>query len=262
MCFLCFNRAYSQCCPRQCRTSAAPLSVLYVYTMGIGGSKKSLKEQMRENKRMINKSIRELDRERTKLQNQEKKLVVDIKKAAKANEMKSVRQMATDLVRTRQYITKFYGMRSQLQAVQLKLEVARTTEAMTSAMTGVTKALGQMNRQMNIPQMQQVMQDFQKNQAKAEMQQEMMDDVVDQVMEGDEEEEEQIVSQVLAEIGVEIGGAVPEAPTGPAAVAAPPAAAPAVPAQPAAVAGAAGGGGGAADTQVSELEARLNNLRR
>ena len=42
--------------------------------MGIGGSKKSLKEQMRENKRMINKSIRELDRERTKLQNQEKKL--------------------------------------------------------------------------------------------------------------------------------------------------------------------------------------------
>ena len=44
--------------------------------MGIGGSKKSLKEQMRENKRMINKSIRELDRERTKLQNQEKKLVV------------------------------------------------------------------------------------------------------------------------------------------------------------------------------------------
>ena len=61
-------------------------------------------------------------------------------RAAKANEMKSVRQMATDLVRTRQYITKFYGMRSQLQAVQLKLEVARTTEAMTSAMTKASAA--------------------------------------------------------------------------------------------------------------------------
>ena len=47
----------------------------------------ALKEQLRENKRMINKSIRELDRERTALQNSEKKLITDIKKAAKDGEL-------------------------------------------------------------------------------------------------------------------------------------------------------------------------------
>jgi charged multivesicular body protein 2A len=46
-------------------------------------------ELLRENKRMIDKAIRELDRERTGLQNQEKKLVVEIKKAAKEGHMVS-----------------------------------------------------------------------------------------------------------------------------------------------------------------------------
>ena len=36
---------------------------------------------------------------------------------------KTVKIMAKDLVRTRQYVTKFYEMRSQLQAISLRLEV-------------------------------------------------------------------------------------------------------------------------------------------
>jgi charged multivesicular body protein 2A len=42
---------------------------------------------LRENKRMLDKAIRDLDRERMGLQNQEKKLVVEIKKAAKQGQM-------------------------------------------------------------------------------------------------------------------------------------------------------------------------------
>jgi charged multivesicular body protein 2A len=87
------------------------------------GKKKTLKEQLRENKREINRAIRELDRERTNLQNQEKKLIIEIKKMAKEGQIASVKIMAKDLVRTRQHITKFYTMRSQLQAVSLRLEV-------------------------------------------------------------------------------------------------------------------------------------------
>lgn len=47
------------------------------------GKKKTLKEQLRENKRMLNRAIRELDRERTNLQAQEKKITMEIKKMAK-----------------------------------------------------------------------------------------------------------------------------------------------------------------------------------
>ena len=44
-------------------------------------------ELLRENKRMLDKAIRELDRERLGLQNQDKKLITEIKKMAKANQM-------------------------------------------------------------------------------------------------------------------------------------------------------------------------------
>ena len=54
------------------------------------GTKKTLKEQMRENKRMINRSIRELDRERTNLERQQEKLIKDIKKAAKDGQMVNI----------------------------------------------------------------------------------------------------------------------------------------------------------------------------
>ena len=46
--------------------------------------------------------------------------------------------MAKDLVRTKKYVTKFYTMRSRLQAVDLKLQTCKSTEAMMRAMKGVT----------------------------------------------------------------------------------------------------------------------------
>lgn len=44
-------------------------------------------EILRENKRMLDKAIRELDRERMGLQNQEKKTIAEIKKMAKEGQM-------------------------------------------------------------------------------------------------------------------------------------------------------------------------------
>ena len=49
----------------------------------IFGKEKPLKEVLRENKRMINRAIRELDRERASLEREEKRLISDIKKFAK-----------------------------------------------------------------------------------------------------------------------------------------------------------------------------------
>jgi len=66
-----------------------------------GGKKKTPEELMREYKRSIDKSVREIERERTKLQTQEKKIITDIKKAAKEGQMGPVKIMAKDLVRTR-----------------------------------------------------------------------------------------------------------------------------------------------------------------
>lgn len=109
--------------------------------MGLGDlfHRKTPQELVRENQRLIQKSIRELDKERTGLEAQEKRIIADIKKNAKNNQISSVRILAKDLVRTRRYIEKFINMKAHLQAVNLRLQTMKSNHAIAQAMTGVTR---------------------------------------------------------------------------------------------------------------------------
>ncbi len=80
--------------------------------------------------------IRELDKERTQLERQEKKLVTDIKKMAKSGQMEAVKIMAKDLVRTRNFVKKFILMRANIQAISLKVQTLKSQAAMANAMKG------------------------------------------------------------------------------------------------------------------------------
>jgi charged multivesicular body protein 2A len=167
--------------------------------------KKTPEQMLREYKRTIDRTVRELERERTNLQTQERKLVVEMKKMAKQNQMDTVRIMAKDLVRTRKNITKFYRMKAEMQAVGLRLQTLKSTQTMTNCMKGVTKAMIGMNQKMNVPAMRRVMMEFEKQNELMEMKEEIMNEAIDDVMddEGNEEEEtEEMVSQVLDEIGL------------------------------------------------------------
>jgi len=59
--------------------------------MWLFAKKKTPQELLRENKRTLDKSIREIERERASLQTQEKKLIAEIKKMAKQNQMGAVK---------------------------------------------------------------------------------------------------------------------------------------------------------------------------
>jgi charged multivesicular body protein 2A len=135
--------------------------------------------------------------------------------------------MAKDLVRTRRYVQKFYQMKTQLQAVGLRIQVKkrqkgpskrrltlffsiwktlRSNQQMAEAMRGATKAMSSMNRQMNLPQIQKIMMEFEKESELMDMKDEMMGDAIDDVMEeeDDEVESEEIVNKVLDEIGISL----------------------------------------------------------
>jgi charged multivesicular body protein 2A len=98
------------------------------------GAKKTPADLLREHKRSLDKAIRDLDRERTALQAQEKKLVAEIKRTAKQGQMAAVRVMAKDLIRTRHSVTKFYSLKSQLQGVSLRMQTLKSTQSMADAM--------------------------------------------------------------------------------------------------------------------------------
>nr|XP_009857707.1 charged multivesicular body protein 2a-like [Ciona intestinalis]XP_026696267.1 charged multivesicular body protein 2a-like [Ciona intestinalis] len=216
------------------------------------GKKKTPAQRLRETKRMLDRAARDLDRERVKMEAQEKKVIQDIKKMAKEGQMDAVKIMAKDLVRTRQYVKKFILMKTNIQAVGLKVSTLKSQDAMMQAMKGVTKAMRAMNKQMKLPQIQKIMMDFERQSEELDMKTEMMEEAIDDVMEGDEEEEsDAIVKQVYDELGLqfadELGGVpieqgslvAPSKAKGPQAVAA-----------------------GGVDSADADLEARLNNLRR
>jgi len=234
------------------------------------GKKKSLKEQLRENKRMITRAIRELDRETRSLQKEEQRLTIEIKKMAREGQMKAVKIMAKDLVRTRQYVTKFIEMRSQLQGCALKMQTVKSHAAMADAMSSTALAMKKMNKAVDVPAINKMMMEFEKENMKSEMMQEMMGDAIDDVMDGDEEEEDAIVGQVLDEIGINMSEGIPNAPEMglSAATSNGPETADggkvALGAGEGGVNGATNGGdgGGAGDAAISDLEARLNNLKR
>ncbi|RMD43578.1 hypothetical protein DV735_g1586, partial [Chaetothyriales sp. CBS 134920] len=205
-------------------------------------------ERLRKHQRALEKTQRELDRERVKLENQERKLVQDIKRSAKNGQMGAAKIQAKDLVRTRRYIGKFYQMRTQLQAISLRIQTVRSNEQMMQSMKGATQLLGSMNRQMNLPALQRIAMEFERENDIMDQRQEMMDDAIDDVTGlEDEDEGEEVVNQVLDEIGVDLNQTLGETPSGLQKNALPETR----------VAQAVGGGG-----EDDDLQARLDSLRR
>ena|ERR1700722_4041073 len=133
--------------------------------------------------------------------------------------------MAKDLVRTRRYVQKFYQMRTQLQAVGLRIQTLRSNQQMAEAMRGATRvfflfclmktiplitrqAMASMNHRMNLPAIQRIMSDFEKESATMDLKEEMMSDAIDDIMDDEVdievEEGDKILREVLDEIGVDL----------------------------------------------------------
>ncbi|KAL7005034.1 ESCRT-III subunit protein did4 [Cystobasidiomycetes sp. EMM_F5] len=178
--------------------------------------------------------------------------------------MGSCKIQAKDLVRTRRYIGKFYAMRTQLQAVSLRLQTLRSNQQMAEAMKGATRAMSMMSRTMNLPQISKILQDFERESSAMDMKEEMMGDTIDDIMddegETEEEESDKILKQVLDELGVNMSQQLGETPTALGS-------SEAVPEQRQAVALGSGDAGpssslGGQDSEVDDLQARLDKLRR
>lgn len=100
------------------------------------GKRMTPEEMLRKNKRALDKAMRDLDREKMKMEQQEKKIINDIKKLAKEGQMDAVKIMALDLVRTRRYVKKFMLMKANIQAVSLKIQTLKSQNTMAQAMSG------------------------------------------------------------------------------------------------------------------------------
>ncbi|XP_024944868.1 charged multivesicular body protein 2a isoform X2 [Cephus cinctus] len=222
------------------------------------GKRITPEEMLRKNQRALNKAMRDLDREKMRMEQQEKKIIADIKKLAKDGQMDAVKIMAKDLVRTRRYAKKFMLMKANIQGVSLKIQTLRSQNTMAQAMKGVTKAMQTMNKQLNLPQIQKILQEFEKQSEIMDMKEEIMNDAIDDAMEdeGDEDESDAVVSQVLDELGLQLSDQLSGLPQASGSLSVAGAKQPV-----AAAAGTSEDSNNLADADA-DLQARLENLRR
>jgi len=173
-----------------------------------------MKQVLREQKRNVDRATRSLDRERAQLERQEKTMIMDIKKNAKAGQMKSVKSMAKDLVRIRKHQEKFVNLTAQLRAIGLQMTAMASTQQLTESVKGVTKSMVKLNKSIKLPELQKIMMEFAKQTEQMDMKQEMIGDSLEDAMDDvdDEEETDRVVGSIMAEIGLSMDDSMVSAP--------------------------------------------------
>jgi len=173
--------------------------------MGLFGKKITPEEKLQNFRKSLRKSAREIERERTRLQQQETKMKNEMKKLSLKGETESAMIIAKDLVRNRAAMKKFLKLGSQLESLGLRIETIKAQTGVSNALKGAAGAMSQLNRMVNVPQMQAIMMKFMQENEMMEMKSEMVDEQMDDLWDEDGEMEEESIaaySAIFNEIGV------------------------------------------------------------
>eukprot|EP00347_Sterkiella_histriomuscorum_P021172 403334975 len=158
---------------------------------------------MKQNKRMMERASRKIDRERQKIEMNEKKQLKEIQKLAKMGQHGAAKVLAKDVARMRSQVTQYYAMSSQLKAMSMKMSTMHSYTEIMKGLAGSTNVLQMMNEQMNIQQIQTVLKDFTKESMKQGINQEAIDDAMSMGMDNVDEEADNLYENILGEIGLE-----------------------------------------------------------
>ncbi|KAL9431134.1 hypothetical protein AB3S75_026347 [Citrus x aurantiifolia] len=184
--------------------------------MNIFSKKPNPKEALRESKREMQHATRGMEKEIGALQQEEKKLVAEIKRTAKTGNEGATKILARQLIRLRQQIANLQGSRAQIRGIATHTQAMHAHSSVAVGMKGASKAMAAMNKQMEPAKQAKVMREFQKQSAQMDMTTEMMSDAIDDALDNDEAEEEteELTNQVLDEIGVDVASQLSAVPKG------------------------------------------------
>ena len=169
---------------------------------------KPVKEQIREQKRAVDRSKRNLQREQKKLEREKKKMLQEIKKMAQKGQTTGAKMLAKDIVRSTNQIKKLEQFVGQLSAVSMRISSCSSLNELGDAMNNAAKAMTLVSNKLDTKKLQQMAKVLAKEDMKLDMKSDMMSDVLDSIGESmdNEEEQEELYNQVLAEAGVKIEG--------------------------------------------------------
>lgn len=162
----------------------------------------------RESDRQVMRAQRDMQRERIRLEAEEKRIMAEVKSLGRQGRMAEARMLAKNLVQVRNAKAKTFQAGIQMAAIGNQTKMATANAAMMNVMgqaTGVMQTanlLSDPQKQMNM------VQEFDMQSEKYKLNQEMTDEVLDSVLGGSEidGETDDVLNSVLDEIGLEVAG--------------------------------------------------------
>ena len=165
---------------------------------------KPIKEQIREQKRSVDRSKRSLEREAKKLERERKKMLAQIKKMAENGQTTGAKMLAKDIVRSKNQQAKLEQFIGQLNAVSLRIGSCASLNELGDAMNNCAKAMTLVSSKLDTKKLAQIGKTLAKQDMMLEMKSDMMSEVLDSLDDETEEEGEELYNQVLMEAGVKM----------------------------------------------------------
>ena len=166
---------------------------------------KPIKEQIREQKRSVDRSKRSLEREAKKLERERKKMLTQIKKMAEKGQTTGAKMLAKDIIRSKNQQAKLEQFIGQLNAVSLRIGSCASLNELGDAMNNCAKAMTLVSSKLDTKKLAQIGKTLAKQDMMLEMKSDMMSEVLDSLDDETEEEGEELYNQVLMEAGVNLG---------------------------------------------------------
>ena len=163
-----------------------------------------VKEQIKMQKRSVDRSRRALEREAKKLEREQKKMLVQIKKLAEKGQTTGAKMMARDIVRSKSQQAKLEQFVGQLSAVSLRIGSCATLNELGDAMANCANAMTLVSSKLDAKKLAHMAKEIAKQDMQLDMKAVMMSDILESIDDVNEEEEEEVYNQVLMEAGVNL----------------------------------------------------------
>ena len=163
-----------------------------------------VKEQIKMQKRSVDRSRRALEREAKKLERERKKMLTQIKKLAESGKTTGAKMLAKDIIRSKNQQAKIEQCVGQLSAVSLRIGACASLNELSDAMTNCANAMTLVSSKLDAKKMAHMAKEMAKQDMQLEMKSDMMSEVLEALDDTNEEESEELYNQVLQEAGVNL----------------------------------------------------------
>lgn len=171
---------------------------------GAGGGRRTASADIRENRLVIRKAGREMERERRKLQDSEKTLIFEIRRHAQKGQATAARSRTRDLVRQRKQVQSMLKFESQMHTLEGKIMNMQTTQKMAEVMKKVTTVMERINKGQDVASLSKTLMSLDRQTQMMDAKMEAIEEALDESNEEEEQETDDIINQVMDEIGINV----------------------------------------------------------